>query len=226
MALIKPSALVSEFKGVLNGSIFQGSKFGTVMRNRKSGIAKHSTYLETSQNVYTYIVKYWRNLTLINQTAWNTAGLSYNFTDKFGNIYNPSGFQLFCTLNFVRFVKSGTVFTSPPTMRTPTDSGKITITCNYTNTLSVSWTTYTSAQNFIRIYASNILSNGVVRVPTTIPFIQSVVSGPSTQVNIWNNYVSRFRAPSAGAGRIFIRTLVFDQRECLLIYPNSEFISL
>lgn len=226
MALIKPSALVSEFKGVLSGSILQTSPFGNVIRNRKSGSAPVSSYFGSSQSLYSSVIRLWKDVTVANKTLWDAAGLLYSFSDKFGNAYNPSGYQLFCTLNFVRVSTGQSPFSAPPTQRTPTDTGKITPATNYTNSLTVTWTTAGTSNEFLRIYASPMLSQGVFRYPRTMFWLTDVVSGASTQVNVWTEYIARFGTPSSGQGRIFFKSLNYDQRECLLIQPNYEYLTL
>lgn len=71
MAVVKFSGLVSEVKGKLNGSCFQGFREKTVLRNKP---IKRTTHNASSTNVRNYnklLAMYWRQLSEQQRKYWN-----------------------------------------------------------------------------------------------------------------------------------------------------------
>lgn len=99
MATIKWSGLVSEVKGVLNGSVFQGSKVGQIIRNNSSSVGRKSSARQNIKTQYKAVIQAWRALSSANRATWEDQVVNYPFTDKYGNPYTPSAYQLFMALN-------------------------------------------------------------------------------------------------------------------------------
>lgn len=99
MATIKWSGLVSEMKGVLNGSVFQGSKVGTIIRNNATGIGRKTIPRQDIKVNYAAVVQAWRGLSSANRATWEDQVINYPFTDKYGDPYTPSPYQLFMWAN-------------------------------------------------------------------------------------------------------------------------------
>lgn len=95
MALIQWSALANQAKGKLNGSVFQGSPYGQILKNQSTP-AKLSRKLIPQQFARQHR-KYnvWRNLTTNERKAWETAAASHPVLNRFGDsVYLPA-FQFF-----------------------------------------------------------------------------------------------------------------------------------
>lgn len=105
MASIKYSGVIDEIKGNINGTTFQGGKAGAVVKskNRRSGGTKltkaDAGRVYNPRKKIAEIAGRWRNLPDEQRATWNTGAVDFPAVNKFGDVYTPSGYQVFMTLN-------------------------------------------------------------------------------------------------------------------------------
>lgn len=103
MAVLKYSAIVDEIKGSINGQTFQGGPAGPIIRSKPVPLATKSSQVSASQQynrgVFSFFAKRWSSLTPAQRASWSTLVGIWTFTDKFGNTYNGSPFQIYRALN-------------------------------------------------------------------------------------------------------------------------------
>jgi hypothetical protein len=69
------------------------------MRTKVTPDNPKTSYQAESRNRLSTLATAWKGLTAAQRTAWNDAVLQYKRTDIFGDLHNPSGFNLFQKLN-------------------------------------------------------------------------------------------------------------------------------
>lgn len=99
MAKIKYSALVSDMRNKLNGSVMSKNRYGSYVRNKVTPVNPQSIYQQFSRNLFGASSSAWRGLTPAQVTAWNEAAKDFPFTDIFGDVKHLSGQALFVQLN-------------------------------------------------------------------------------------------------------------------------------
>lgn len=108
MARAKYGAIITEIKGKIGGTVFQGSRSGGVIKNKpnnksSSGSGKltkaDAGRLFLPQRTISTLASNWRLLSVSDQLAWNTSAPLYPFTDKYGQPYTGSGYQLYMSIN-------------------------------------------------------------------------------------------------------------------------------
>lgn len=123
MARAKYGAIITEIKGKIGGTVFQGSRTGGVVKNKPNNKTSSGTSKLTKadagrlflpQNTIAQLATTWRDLSAMDQLAWNTAAPSYPFTDKYGNPYTGSGYQLYMSMNTNNAVVGGNYLSTPP----------------------------------------------------------------------------------------------------------------
>lgn len=99
MAFIKLSGLITDMKGKLNGSYFQTKKgsvsMNTINTNNKS---KNSTNLAVNiaKSNLSQASKSWKLLSSASQLVWDAYASTLTRTNKNGQNYTPTGYQIFC----------------------------------------------------------------------------------------------------------------------------------
>ena len=134
---VKFSALVTDIKGKVGGSVFQGSKTGPVIKNKQNrnyikninaqqtfnillntwdgdmtslmsldngstapdGSQKHIPDPRSPQTIIRSLSRQWSNLTAEERAAWVSAAPSFPFTNRYGESYTASGYQVFISIN-------------------------------------------------------------------------------------------------------------------------------
>ena len=127
MPKIKPSALVSDIKGKSNGSVFSKNSGGLYFRNNPSGGGKKSAKWDLQKSRFSSLAQAWKSLTEEQQEAWNSIAPEYQTTGAFGDIRNPSGYEVFMRLNGTLSAINRDILTVPLSPRTIPSTGLLTL---------------------------------------------------------------------------------------------------
>lgn len=115
MATAKMGAMVTDIKGKIGGTVFQGSKTGTTIKNKQSrtGIGSGNKLtkadagrLFNGQSAVTVLSSAWRDLSDAERNTWITAAPSFPFINRYGDSYIGSGYQLYMSCN-LRLISAG-----------------------------------------------------------------------------------------------------------------------
>ena len=96
---IKFGALVVAGRGKIGGHVASRNRAGAYLRTKVTPVNPATVYQVAVRNRLAGISTDWRGLTAAQRTAWNAAVSDYAKTDIFGDIRNPSGFNLHQKLN-------------------------------------------------------------------------------------------------------------------------------
>lgn len=99
MAKVKFSALISEMRNKLNGSVFSRNRGGAYIRNKVTPLNPNTTAQRLVRATLTFLSQNWRALTAAQRLAWSAAVANFKTTDIFGDIKTPSGINLYNRLN-------------------------------------------------------------------------------------------------------------------------------
>jgi len=107
MASVKLSAVVTAIKGKVGGSVFQGSRVGTTLKNnriskKKSGaivLQNEGEIMRAISNNFGQVTKYWSQISEADRNSWSALVGVWTFLNKFGDVYNATAFQIFTACN-------------------------------------------------------------------------------------------------------------------------------
>lgn len=99
MALVKFSALISEMRNKLNGSVFSKNRGGNYLRNKVTPVNPQSSFQQNVRGVFAAISSAWRGLTQAQRDGWIAGAASFPYTDIFGDTRTLSGNALHQKLN-------------------------------------------------------------------------------------------------------------------------------
>jgi hypothetical protein len=114
MAKVKLSALVSEIRGKLNGSVFTKNRSGLALRNKVTPVNRNTPDQSQIKALFTSFNQKWRTLSEDLQKAWNAAVQDFKRTNIFGDSFTPSGMNLYTELNTNLAVIDQPEITKPP----------------------------------------------------------------------------------------------------------------
>lgn len=110
----KFGAIIVDGRGKLGGHVASKNRHGSYLRTKVSPAQPSSTYSANVRSRLSSISQSWRGLLESARTLWNNAVADFKSTDIFGDIKNPSGFNLYQMLNN-NLVNTGTaMITTPP----------------------------------------------------------------------------------------------------------------
>jgi hypothetical protein len=96
---IKWGALVVDGRNKIGGHVASKNRAGAYMRNKVTPVNPKSASQVTVRARLSSLASGWRGITAGQRLAWNNAVSDYKKTDIFGDIQNPSGFNLYVKLN-------------------------------------------------------------------------------------------------------------------------------
>ena len=168
MAVMKLTAFNGGMKGKIAGTIFQGSIAGQVV---KTGIidglalgakltkADAQEVIPNRKN-WTKAATSWRDLTDAQRLTWTTGAVNYPFTNKFGDPYTPSGFQVYQSINSTLLNAGLTMLDNIPAPGGILNAPPISVTTNSThNQLILGTFTQTTGYTYT-LYATTNISPG------------------------------------------------------------------
>ena len=95
MATIKLGMLVTQIAGSIGGTTFRRFKNGIVMQNKQKGASSNILLQNKKLSQLTSIVKNWSLLSTTLKNSWSAQALNFEFVDKFGDLKNLTGRQLY-----------------------------------------------------------------------------------------------------------------------------------
>lgn len=99
MAKIKYSALVSDMRNKLNGSVMSKNRYGSYVRNNVTPVNPQSLAQQQQRQIFGSLSQAWRGLTETQRESWISGSKNFPFNDIFGDQKFLSGQTLFIKLN-------------------------------------------------------------------------------------------------------------------------------
>jgi len=115
MAKIKFGALVVDGRGKVGGHVLSNNRAGSYIRTKVTPGNPNTSYQAESRNRLSTLATAWAGLAAANRLLWNGAVGLFKTTDIFGDVRNPSGFNLFQRLNNNLLRIGIAMITAPPT---------------------------------------------------------------------------------------------------------------
>jgi len=99
MVQIKYSNLIQEFKGKIGGLTFKANYTAPSSQIKSSPRKQVSNFNQSPKLNLSSVAQSWRNLSQANRDTWIAAAPFNQFYNCFGELYTPSGFQLYMSVN-------------------------------------------------------------------------------------------------------------------------------
>lgn len=99
MAKIKYSALVSEMRNKLNGSVLSKNRYGNYVRNKVTPVNPQTSYQQNVRALLASVSQAWAGLTDSARNGFTALAQNHPFTDIFGDSKTLDGKAMFSKLN-------------------------------------------------------------------------------------------------------------------------------
>jgi len=203
---IKWGALVVDGRNKIGGQVASKNRSGAYMRNKVTPVNPRSLAQVTVRQRLSSISQGWRGLTSAQIASWNAAVSDFKKTDIFGDIQNPSGFNLYQKLNNNLRNIGVAAITVPPVPGTTsifTTASLAAAAGAQTLVATVTPATLPASQSVI-VRATPGVSNGKSFVKSEFRQIQVLGSVTAGSINLAAAYIAKFGAIPAAGLRIFV----------------------
>lgn len=193
MALAQLSEAFSSIKGVVGGTIFQGFRGNTMIRTRKSGTTPKSAVSSLTRSRLATLSGSWKLLTPAQRATWVNAAEVVEQTDKFGNPYYGSGYQLYMQCNSNLYWSGADAideFPSPFTRGRLNGGEEVDIIGMQDKSLVFDGS-YDNDPFFV-LQASRIVSNGKIAVPRDWKTIAADEQSKLETLNLYDAWTAVF----------------------------------
>jgi len=191
MALVKLSGLIASISGKLNGSCFQNTNAGIILKNLNKKCVKNTQVQNNTQIFLSQLQNQWRNFTGAQRMEWTQYSSfiklkQYNNSNRFIN-----GQQTFIKLNYYRLFYGLSILTAPvyyfPSFPSITPSVTNEAPGVYFNTIP----TVSAVDFYFILFLSKPVQSSLTN-PGSMCKMLYVVNSGNFGNNITNSYVSAF----------------------------------
>ena len=202
---IKYSALVSEVRGKLNGSVASRNRSGAYLRNKVTPNNPQTSFQQGARALLSTFSQAWRSLTQAQRDAWNSAVSNFQRTNVFGDIVNPTGKNLYTLLN-VNLDLAGASAISTPPLPVAIDEPTITaVSYEDPNTAALVEITVDNVESdqAYKVFATAPSSPGISNFNSKYRLIATLDAPATTALDVTTEYVARFGNPIEGQKAAF-----------------------
>lgn len=208
---IKFGALVVAGRGKIGGHVASRNRGGAYLRTKVTPVNPNTVYQAGVRNRLAGISTDWRALTAAERVAWNGAVADYAKTDIFGDIRNPSGFNLHQKLNN-NLVNAGQAqITAPPLPEAVDAFATLSLAADYTlQTVTITYTPAIAADHMALVFGTPAISPGISFVKSEYRQFDVMAAADVTPFSIETEYIAKFGAIGAVGMQIFVQMVLIN----------------
>lgn len=203
---MKFGAIVVAGSGKIGGHVAAKNRSGAYLRTKVTPINPSTTAQLGARNRLTGLSQGWRGLTANQRSAWNSAVSDYSKTDVFGDLHNPSGFNLYQKLNNNLLNIGEDVISVPPvpsaviailSLSAAIVTGSPAMTLTFSDAIAVT--------EKVKLFATAALSQGKTFVKSEYRQIGVLTSASTSPFNAKTLYDAKFGAVTENGLKVFFR---------------------
>lgn len=204
MAKIKFGMMMTDARGKLGGQVFSKNKSGSYVRTKVTPTNPRTAKQMASRSILGTLSAGWNALTLAQVTAWNKAVDQWAKTDIFGDLKNPTGKNLFVSLNKNLLGIGEDVINLPPNKQEMLDLSALAVTYDaVANEFTVTGL-QASGTGYYQVMASPVVPTGVNYVKNKLRVVGRALSTETTASVLDDNYTATFGSAPI-ANRVFVQ---------------------
>lgn len=159
---VKFGALITEGRGKINGFVASRNRAGAYFRTKVTPVNPSTSAQQTVRARLSARASAWSGLTAVQRAAWNSSVSNFTKTDIFGDVKNPSGFNLYCALNNNLINIGEAALSVPPASEAVINFTSFSIAAaEGAGTLTLTFAAAIAATEKVIVYATPALSPGI-----------------------------------------------------------------
>lgn len=208
---MKFGAIITDGRGKIGGHVASKNRAGAYLRTKVTPVNAQTTYQNSIRNRFTGLSQGWRGLTQAQRDAWNAAVADYARTDIFGDLKQPTGFNLFQRLNNNLITIGEASISTPPL---PSAVGVVTAVslaiAEGAGTMSLVMGGAVPAGTNVKVFACAPVSAGKSFVKSEYRVIDILAPAAGTPVNLKAAYESKFGSVGIAGQKVFVKLLAIN----------------
>lgn len=208
----KFGAIIVAGSGKIGGHVASKNRAGSYLRTKVTPVNPSTAAQTGVRNLLASLSQAWRGLTQAQRDSWNAAVAAYATTDIFGDLRNPSGFNLFQRLNNnLAIVGEALLESAPAPIEVPAvvvsdflfDSSPTPV-AEFATDVAI------PAGFALQVFATAPLSPGVSFVKSQLRQIEVIYSPGVSPNDITASYTAKFGSFPAAGQKVFVETYLIS----------------
>jgi hypothetical protein len=204
----KFGAIVVAGSGKIGGHVASRNRAGSYFRTKVTPVNPSTSFQQGIRNRLAGISQAWKALTAAQRIAWNAAVGDYSKTDVFGDLRNPSGFNLFQRLNNNLLTIGESQISDPPvpgavysmtSMSLAVVTGSPALTLTFAGAIP--------ATDAVKLFATAPVSQGVSFVKSEFRLIGILSNSDTSPKVITTLYGAKFGAVTENGLKVFVKAV-------------------
>jgi hypothetical protein len=220
----KFGAIIVDGRGKIGGHVLSKNRAGAYMRTKVTPVNAQTSYQLGVRNRLSGFSQGWRDLTQAQRDAWNAAVADFARTDIFGDLKNPTGFNLFQRLNNNLSIIGESQINVPPL---PAAVGEVvagTLTAEddtVAESLSLTLGDAVPTNTEVKIFATSPQSPGKSFVKSEYRFIGTIAAEATSPVDLLSDYQDKFGSTGTAGQKIFVKLEAVNETTGQVGTPSS-----
>lgn len=211
---VKFGAVVVGGRGKLSGHVASQNRAGAYFRTKVTPVNPKTTSQTTVRNRLAGISSGWRSLTAAQRAAWNSVVTDFAKTDIFGDLRNPSGFNLYQRLNNNLVTCGESQITSPPAVLAVDAFTSISLAAEdstVAESFSLTFAPAVAADHLVKVYATPPLSAGINFVKSEYRLIAILPNSDTSPADLLTEYQAVFGSTGEAGQKIFVQCIQVEE---------------
>jgi hypothetical protein len=219
MATLQFGTIVTDAKGKIGGQVFQGGFNCKVLRNSSYNTGTRSPRRQGSTGNLSYVAGFWKSLSNIERAEWEAITDVWTFTDRFGNVYEGTGYQVFCSYNKA-LVDMGLYMVGEPAPPVVAPGFSLTsVQVDGPGNIRVTWSMEAGSNSIVSIYMTRALTPGLNSRNLRFRKIVQFDDSGTSPFNSLSTYQPVWGQPLLGSTiywRLLVRNAVYPRLNLIL----------
>lgn len=208
----KFGAIVVDGRGKIGGHVASKNRAGSYFRTKVTPVNPSTVDQQNQRNQLAGLSSGWRDLTAAQRSAWNAAVGDYAKTDIFGDLRNPSGFNLYQRLNQNLLGVGIAVISDPPAAGAVDAFTSLSIdAANGTQTLTLTFAAAIASGMSVKVFATPALSAGKSFVKSEYRLIDAIDNTDTSPYSAETAYIAKFGSIGAAGQKIFVKMVQVNE---------------
>lgn len=199
---------MTDGRGKVGGHVVSKNRAGSYVRTKVTPVNPQSTAQLAVRNRLTSFSQSWSALTQEQRDAWNGSVSDYARTDIFGDLRNPTGFNLFQRLNNNLSIAGKAQINVPPL---PESVGVVSATAltaqdaTTVESMSLTMAADVPVDTAVKVFATAPQSAGKSFVKSEFRLIKVLAEAATTPVDLLADYQTKFGSTGQAGQKIFVK---------------------
>ena len=214
----KFGSIVVAGRGKIGGHVASANRAGAYFRTKVTPVNPQTAAQTTVRNRLSGLSSGWRALTAAQRSAWNAAVSEFAKTDIFGDLRNPSGFNLYQRLNNNLLTCGEAVNSTPPAPVAVDAFTSISLSAEdatQAEAFDLTFSPNVEDDHLVKVYATPPLSAGVGFVKSEYRLIAILPNEDESPADLLSEYQAVFGSTGEVGQKIFVKCIQVEENSGL-----------